>query len=454
MSSEAVPNAPGAKFRVAVVGGGPGGMALAMAISKFNNPAAPVVVDVYESQPAIGTVGAGISVWPRTRALLQHLGLMRHFQGELNAQNAQNVGENVGRGFLYSKSDQPHGYPLYHMPMSCNPMLLHRSDFLRALQSDITTPPLCNIHTSKRLVALTQDAAGEVVTMRFADGATAQADAVIGADGVRSVVRANMLSDEERIEPEWPGVIAYRTLVPKEVLEAKGFPSDHDVRTLAHAYCGKGRHLVTYPISRGDFVNVVAFVSHADHSERFEGKWVRDVSVEEVRDAYKGWEPDVEKFLQCIETASAWAIHIVRDIPRASRGRIAVLGDAMHAFEPHFGAGAGQAMEDAYILARLLTHRLTTRASLPLALDAYNQSRLAFSTHIVRRTRLCDQLYEFSEGPLPSGPEDKDGIEKWSSEVHKLWEFQLDEHGADDFWRDAEIFLQGRMGESMVRASL
>ena len=113
-------------------------MALSMAINKFNNPKAPVIVDVYESQTAIGTVGAGISVWPRTRALLTHLDLMKHFQGELNAQNAQNVGENVGRGarlpfqsildrlwlrhgagFLYTKSDQPQGFPIYHMPMSC-----------------------------------------------------------------------------------------------------------------------------------------------------------------------------------------------------------------------------------------------------------------------------------------------------------------------------------------------
>ena len=66
-------------------------MALAMAINKFNNPKFPVVVDVYESQPAIGTVGAGISVWPRTRALLSHLDLMKHFQGEL-----RNTGDWLG----------------------------------------------------------------------------------------------------------------------------------------------------------------------------------------------------------------------------------------------------------------------------------------------------------------------------------------------------------------------
>ena len=114
-------------------------------------------------------------------------------------------------------------------------MLLHRSDFLRALHTEVAPPPLCNIHTSKRLVSLTQDSVGGTVTLHFADGSSAYADACIGADGVRSAVRANMFSDEERVEPEWPGVIAYRTLVPKEVLDANGITADHDVRTLAHA---------------------------------------------------------------------------------------------------------------------------------------------------------------------------------------------------------------------------
>lgn len=126
----------------------------------------------------------------------------------------------------------------------------------------------------------------------------------------------------------------------------------------------------------------------------------------------------------------------------------------MHAFEPHFGAGAGQAMEDAYVLARLLTHPLTTRAALPQTLQVYNQSRLAFSTDVVRKTRLCDKLYEFTEGLIPSGPEDTDSIENWSREVHSLWQFQLDEHGAEDFWKDAEKYLQNEFTDSGLIGSL
>ena len=111
-------------------------------------------------------------------------------------------------------------------------------------------------------------------------------------------------------------------------------------------------------------------------------------------------------------------------------------------------------MEDAYILARLLTHPLTTRATLSRALQAYNQSRLAFSTDLVLRTRRCDQVYEFNEGQVPSGPQDAEGIANWSREVHRLWQFQMDEHGAENFWQDAEKYLQDRLACSRVRASL
>ena len=113
-----------------------------------------------------------------------------------------------------------------------------------------------------------------------------------------------------------------------------------------HQYCGVGKHFVTYPIRRGTLINVVAFVTLPDSSgKRFEGKWVRDVPVDEVREAYKGWEADVQNVLQvrlhygtrshnslyrqCIETASAWAVHIVYGAPRCAVGRMAILGDAV-----------------------------------------------------------------------------------------------------------------------------
>lgn len=114
----------------------------------------------------------------------------------------------------------------------------------------------------------------------------------------------------------------------------------------------------------------------------------------------------------------------------------------MHATRPHFGAGAGQALEDAYVLARLLIHSSTTRSTLPQALQAYDLSRLHFSTELVRKTNRMGSLYEFTGVPIPSGSHDEEILETWRKEVYELWQFQMDEHGAEDFWRDAEVYLQ------------
>lgn len=115
-----------------------------------------------------------------------------------------------------------------------NPMMLHRSDFLRAMQKEVPAPPQCTIHTSKRLVLLTQNDSDGTVVLHFSDGSTSKADVVVGADGIRSVVRASMLSEDEHLEPEWPGVIAYRAMVPSSALEAQGIGEDHPMRNFAH----------------------------------------------------------------------------------------------------------------------------------------------------------------------------------------------------------------------------
>ena len=107
-------------------------------------------------------------------------------------------------------------------------------------------------------------------------------------------------------------------------------------------------------------------------------------------------------------------------------------------------------MEDAYVLARLFTHPLTTRSTLPQALQAYNSSRLDFSNDIVRKTNRVGSLYEFTDVPIPAGPHDIKALESWRREVYDLWQFQMDENGADDFWRDAEAYFKGFLASSKL----
>ena len=113
----------------------------------------------------------------------------------------------------------------------------------------------------------------------------------------------------------------------------------------------------------------------------------------------------------------------------------------MHAMETNLGAGAGQAIEDAYILARLLTHSSTTRSTIDCALEAYNQSRLTFTMDVVRETHRAGKLFEFHGGPTPFLPRDRAWQKKWGEEATRLWDFQLRVDGAEECWHLAEQCL-------------
>lgn len=112
-------------------------------------------------------------------------------------------------------------------------MLVHRSTFIHAIGKELPPSPLCTFHPCKRLTSLTQSDDDGVVTLYFADDSTATADVVIGADGVRSAVRANMLSKEEQVEPTWSGVIAYRASITREQLKVNGV-GDYPIQAEPH----------------------------------------------------------------------------------------------------------------------------------------------------------------------------------------------------------------------------
>jgi len=114
---------------------------------------------------------------------------------------------------------------------------------------------------------------------------------------------------------------------------------------------------------------------------------VTDVSEQEVSDEFEDWEVHCRAVAKCVERPSRWALHSLRPLPHYVDGRVVLLGDAAHAMEPHFGAGAGQAMEDAYALGRLLTHELTHAGNVDDALKVYEEVRLPFANNIVQRSQ-------------------------------------------------------------------
>ncbi|KZP04830.1 FAD/NAD(P)-binding domain-containing protein [Athelia psychrophila] len=387
-------------IRVAVIGGGIGGLTFCVALGKQSN----IKVDMYEAAREFGEVGAGIAMWYRTQQIMEKLGL--HNDLEALAGGAKKGAAELA--FHFRKSDQPEGLSFYDMNTRGGMWAFHRAKFQKTIINHL--PPTCTSHFGKRLVAYDAPVSGPI-TLHFKDGTAAECDVLVGADGIKSTVRAIMYSNlvkegkitkEEVLEPNpvWSGTVAYRGLISKERLEAKIL--GHRALTRAVLHMGKNKHLIIFPINDA-LINVVAFCSDfskegTQYSED-SGDWVVDVPKEELLQQYEGWEPEVMAVLECIEKPSKWAINVVRPPSTYVSGHVAILGDSAHAMTPHLGSGAGQAIEDAYILAALLANPKCTLASLPRVLQIYDEVRRPKANNVWNLSRKNGSMYEFA-GPV------------------------------------------------------
>ncbi|KAL6299978.1 hypothetical protein BKA93DRAFT_819684 [Sparassis latifolia] len=445
------------KFRVAICGGGIGGLALASTLGRYEHPDFPLEVHLYEAAKVISTIGAGISVWPRTWRVLELLGL-RDQVADASVE-PPTVEEKIG--FVYRKSDRFHDPFIFHeltVPIPDGSTTMHRTDMVDILCSNC--PPSYSIHTSKRLLRYSEvtDAwsGRTVLKLHFLDGSTAETDLLIGADGIKSATRTTLYDlahtrdcapREDRsacsrcsaATPKWSGTLVYRCLISTERLGEINPQHSATGVTLSH--------IVTYPISQGRLVNVVAFCTvPGAEGTIYNEKWVQDVSKEEVVEKYVGWEPEVQDLLQCVEAPSQWAIHVVDALPFRVGNQVALLGDAAHAMLTHQGAGAGQAIEDAYILGRLLAHPHTNLTLVPDVLRIYEGIRLPFGSGVIRTTRKTGLLYEFNapgyyDGTAPHDDGERLQLQALGEAIREQWKWQWEEP-FDLQWEQAEEALE------------
>ncbi|KAI0290583.1 salicylate hydroxylase [Russula brevipes] len=366
---------PPSKFRVAICGGGVGGLTLAFALSKSPD----IRVDVYEAASKFTEIGAGIGLWWRTRQVLKSLGLEEDVVRLLSFRPGQERVPSI----QYRKGDQPEGMQWGR----CGLMGLHRAEFHERLESYTQRP-------------------GAPIQLRFQDGSTATCDILIGADGLKSAVRKTMLQEaalwaesqrrnaeaaelRNSCEARFSGVLSYRTLIPAARLSSSS--PQHRVFSSAVQYLGRNMHIMAYPISRGRFINFAAFeIRPHEEGTHFGGPWVADVDPSYVSSLFRGWEKEVCELIQCLSglKITRWAVNVLQPLPFFAFGNVAILGDAAHAMAPFMGAGAGQAIEDASILAALLSHELATRATAPHILSVYSRIRQPTATEVARRSRL------------------------------------------------------------------
>lgn len=377
-------------LRIAIVGGGIAGVALAIDLCRH----AHLDVTLFEAAAAFGEVGAGVSFGANAVRAIAGLGIAEPYRQIADQTPApwQDVWFEWRRG-----ADA--GYLSASVAAGVGQSSVHRADFLDALASQL---PDGIAQFSKRAVSVRQDA--EQVHITFTDGSEHACDLLIGADGIKSSIRDHVLGGlgQPLASPRFSGTCAYRGLIDSDTLRAayRERGVDEHLLDVPQMYLGLDAHILTFPVKQGRLINVVAFVSdrsQPDPQWPADQPWVRTTSQAEMLQAFDGWGDAARILLECIPAPTLWALHELDELPGYVHGRVALIGDAAHAMLPHQGAGAGQGLEDAWLLARLLADPQVLDAPLPKVLEAYDAIRRPRACLVQRTSHQAGELYELRE---------------------------------------------------------
>jgi salicylate hydroxylase/6-hydroxynicotinate 3-monooxygenase len=313
---------------IAIIGAGIGGLTAAALLHRQGYD-----VRVYEQARRFARVGAGIQQSANSTRVLRSLGLEPRLR-EAAFQPASWNNREWDTGAV--KYELPLG-PSFEARYGAPYLLMHRGDLHAAVESVV---PAERIHMGKTLVGLDEGVDG--VTMRFADGDTARADALIGADGVHSRVREWLFGPEG---PRFTGRVAYRTTFPAALLN--GYPIDDCTK-----WWGPDRHIVIYYVTpRRDEVYFVTSLPEPDWRTE---SWSAKGNLDELRAAYKGFHSQVQAVLEACPDVHKWALYERDPMPSWGKGRVVLLGDACHPMTPYMAQGAASTIEDGAVLARCL----------------------------------------------------------------------------------------------------
>ena len=329
------------KPAIAIIGGGIGGLTAGLALRKCGFD--PVI---YERAPAFGEVGAGISLSPNAVKVLEWLGLgdyLKHTANEpleqllfhgLTGDPLMNIDRRTCR--------ETYGAAYYQM---------HRADLMEELVARFGNEK-CVMNSA--FSGLDQHESG--VSLLFADGARAEADIVIGADGLRSVVR-DILFDTPA--PIFSGHVAWRALIPASRLS----PLSVERKNINHI--GAGRNLVTYPVRGTGLVNMVALTRSDEWAEE---SWNAKASRAELAAMFDGWQDYVVDVIAQVpeDELYRWGLFIREPLHQWVKGSAALLGDAAHPMLPYMGQGASSTIEDCAVLGRAFAETDDPLAALAL----------------------------------------------------------------------------------------
>ncbi|MBD1553093.1 3-hydroxybenzoate 6-monooxygenase [Pseudomonas typographi] len=351
--------------KVIIVGGGIGGLAAALALTRQG-----IFVELLEQADEIAEIGAGIQLGPNAYAALDALGVgdtarqRSVFTDHIIMMDAVDATEvvriEVGEAFR-QRFGNAYG-------------VIHRADIHRTILEAVEKDPLISFQTSTRIVSMETNDTG--VALVDQNGRHYAADAVVGCDGVKSVVREKLLGDTHRVT----GHVVYRAVVDKA-----NMPEELRINAPV-LWAGPHCHLVHYPLRGGEQYNLVVTF----HSREQEQWGVRDGSKEEVMSYFDGIHPTPAKLLDTPTSWRRWATADREPLERWGEGSATLLGDAAHPMSQYLAQGACMALEDAVTLGEAVK---ACNHDLEAAFRAYESVRILRTARVVWSTREMGRLY-------------------------------------------------------------
>ena len=360
-------------IKVLIAGGGIGGLAAALACARAGQ-----TVHLFERAPAFAEIGAGIQLGPNVTRILHGWGLqvpleaVAAYPDRLQARDAIS-GRTLGTLRLGDTALARYGAPY---------ATVHRADLHCVLAQAVSAESRVAVHLDTKIDRYEQHGTG--ITATSVRGEQHVGDALVGADGLYSRVRQQLLNDGA---PQPAAHLAYRALIAQSSLPAALRSSS------VTAWLGPQMHVVQYPVRGGEWLNVVAFISASSSEVASQvDNWDQAASTTTVQAAMRDACQPLGDLIQAIDIWRAWPVchrAPMQDPQEQARGHVALLGDAAHPMLPYLAQGAGMAIEDAYALGRCLNDG----ADVPDALKTYANDRWARNARVQRRAIRNEQIF-------------------------------------------------------------
>jgi salicylate hydroxylase len=357
-------------MRIIVIGAGIGGLSAALTLGRSG-----FEVQLFEQASELREVGAGVQISPNATRILHRLGLeepLRRFGVRPRAVVIRRWadGHVIAHQPLAGACERNFGASYYHF---------HRAELLDVLSAAV---PDGVLHLDHRCVGLTQHK--DRVEVRFHNGAIADADVVVGGDGIHSTVREAILGPES---PHFSGHVAYRGLVPAARVAHLG------IEVVASSWWGPNHHFVHYFVgANARYLNWVAITPGDWRIE----SWTATGEVADALKEFEGWHPEVHAIIGSVDATNRWALYDRDPLPRWTVGRVTLMGDAAHAMLPYMAQGAVQAIEDAAVLAKCLEQADAHDAE--AALQRYEQTRKPRASRCQEGSRRNGVMYHLADG--------------------------------------------------------